>query len=166
MTSITEAQINERAEQIINAAMEKHGIADRAQVPQSAVDDAKQTAKEQLEHEANPFYQQYLEEKQRRELAESQLNALQTARTNTTAHAVAKVSTERVKAQMGADWYRLTDAQRLAAIGADPNTDRELLRKLFGRGAQSAFVVDFQKGQPQRYADLREAARAIGIYGA
>jgi hypothetical protein len=163
--SISETAISERTTAIINSTATRHGV-DPATFTTAQREDARNSAIEQLTHESSPFYQQYVEEKQRRELAESQLNALKTSRTNSNTQAAAKVSTQVVRARMGGDWFRLTDAQRLAAIGADPNTDRELLRKLFGRGAQSSFVVDFSKAQPQRYADLREAALAVGIYGA
>jgi hypothetical protein len=64
-------------------------------------------------------------------------------------------------------WFMCTADQRIQAVDVDPKSvDKVQLRALFGRGHSTADAVDFAKANPRRYAALREAAKAIGVYGA
>lgn len=78
-----------------------------------------------------------------------------------------QITAERVKALVGnAGLLKMSRAEKLASIGVDPNsvTD-ELLRRIFGRGADGAVGQDLMKSDPARYGLLKQAAIILNIYG-
>lgn len=170
---VTEAAITAATDKIIASTCAKHGI-QPSQLPDGAVDDARRAAREMLESDArnqsNEYYNLYLQEKQARETAEGTLKIVrenQTTTANTVDHRHS-VTAERARDLMGRNqWFTLTDSQKIQAVNVDPaSVDKVQLRALFGRGHNTADAVDFSKANPRRYAALREAAKAIGVYGA
>jgi hypothetical protein len=59
----------------------------------------------------------------------------------------------------------MTRAEKLAGIGVDPSTSDDLLRRIFGRGADGAVGNDLMKSSPARYRLLKEASLILDIYG-
>jgi hypothetical protein len=120
--------------------------------------------------ESNEYYHLYNQEKQAREAAETTLKAVRENRAvaSSTVDHRHSVTAERARDLMGRhQWFTLTDAQKIQAVDVDPaSVDKVQLRALFGRGHNTADAVDFSKANPRRYAALREAAKALGIYGA
>lgn len=166
---INQEQIESRARQIVEASCKKHN-APVETVSEAQWNDARSTAKMQLEERAelekNPYFRLYNEEKAAHAATKTQLDIVKTTRTSSGTTAKAAITVEVARAKMGDQWFLGTDNQRLQALGIDPNTiNREELRRLFGRGASSHDAVDYQRTNPQRYATLREAAKALSVYG-
>jgi hypothetical protein len=167
--AITEAAVNQAADRLIQASCQKHGIA-VADLPASAIEDARRTAREMVEsdqrNQQNEFFHLYNKEKAARESAEAQLGAVRDGRT---ARADARTvdSMEQVRDRMGRPtWFQLSEAGKLTALGLDPSTvDKTQLRSLFGAKSDCAYAVDFQKVQPYRYRQLKQAALALNITG-
>lgn len=78
------------------------------------------------------------------------------------------MTVERAKALAGPDaWYRMSESQRLGAIGQDIATvDRDLLKRTFGRGADGRLGQDLFKTSALKYRLQKEAAIALGLYAA
>lgn len=166
---ISQEQIEARARQIVEQSCQKHN-APVENVSEAQWNDARQTAKLQLEERAelerNPYFNLYQQEKAAHEATRTQLEIVKTNRTSSGTNARAAVTVEQARGRMGNQWFLSTDAQKLQALGIDASTiNREELRRLFGRSASSHDAVDYQRTNPQRYATLREAAKALGIYG-
>jgi hypothetical protein len=171
--AVTDAAIDAETNRIIAATCVKHGI-QPSDLPPGAADDARRAAREMIESEArkdsNEYFHLYNQEKQARETAEATLKAVRENRNiaaNTADHRHT-VTAERARALMGNEqWFMCTADQRIQAVDVDPKSvDKVQLRALFGRGHSTADAVDFAKANPRRYAALREAAKAIGVYGA
>jgi hypothetical protein len=166
---ITESAVNEAAEKFIIATCQKHGLT-RDQLPAEAVEDARRIAREGLEsnqrNQNNEFYHLYTAQKAENEALKAQLGAV---RENREARSDKRTvdTMEQVRDRMGrATWFQLTEAQKLSALGLDPSTvDKNQLRTLFGAKSDGSYAVDFQKTNPYRYKQLREAALALNITG-
>lgn len=165
----TEAAITAATDKLIASACAKHNITPD-QLPQDSIDYARRTAREMVESEAvkeqNEYYHLYNQEKAAREAAETALKAV---RENRTARADTRTvdTMEQVRERVGrAAWFQLSEAGKLAALGLDPATiDKPQLRKLFGRHSDGVFAVDYQKVQPYKYKQLKQAALALNITG-
>lgn len=78
-----------------------------------------------------------------------------------------KVKTfEQARAQCGETrWnHKMTHAQRLVALGQDPNQDVGYLRQVWGKGADPRLSQDLFKANPFKYRATKEAAKALNIY--
>jgi hypothetical protein len=177
VNSTTEVQIDEVAvaaetERLLKVAAERNGI---------PVDDLRvqynQTAREQavknLEEESKrgtSFKSLYEAERQRRELAETQLGAVRDQRSKSaTTGPNPHVLITRAKASVGEHIWnqKFTDSQKLAAVGIAPESvDLKEAQRVFGRGAKSQLGIDLSKASPERYRTLKLAALATGKYGA
>lgn len=169
----TEAAITAAVDQIIARTAAKHGISP-ADLPQGAIADARRAATEMVAHDAqlanDPYRALYEQEKAAHALTAATLGAVKENRTvaaNNIDHRHT-VTAERARELMGrAQWFTLTEAQKIAAVDVDPKSvDKDQVRLLFGKGASSLAAVDFQRANPKRYAALREVAKALNIYGA
>lgn len=165
----TDRAIREAADKLIQASCQKHGISPD-QLPPDAIEDARRTAKEMIESDqrkqSNEYYHLYEQQRAENEALKAQLGAVRenkTARTDTR-----RVdSMEMVRDRMGrAQWFQLSEAQKLTSLGLDPQTvDKQQLRSLFGAKSDGSYAVDFQKTNPFRYRQLREAALALNVTG-
>jgi hypothetical protein len=73
---------------------------------------------------------------------------------------------DQTRAQVGEmRWFKMSEAERLQAMNQDPNQDRGLLLKLWGKGADPRFSQDLFKTNPKKYRETREAARALDVFG-
>jgi hypothetical protein len=168
-STVSTEQIEARARQIVEQSCQKHHKPVET-VSEAQWADARRAAAEQLEERAqleqNPYFRLYTEEKAAHAATRTQLEIVKTNRSNSATSAKAAISVEQARGRMGNQWFLSTDAQKLQALGIDPNSiNREELRRLFGRNASSHDAVDHQRSNPQRHATLREAAKALGIYG-
>jgi hypothetical protein len=169
LPTISEEAVTREAEKFIQAAILKHGIS-RESLPQDAVDDARRVAREGLEsnqrNQSNEYFHLY--EAQKAELAALR-NQLGSVRDNRVAasdmRSVDRMET--VRARLGElAWAQLTMNGRLQAQGIDPQSaDPQLLRRLFGRDTETGFAVDYEKSNPFKYKQLREAAKTLNITG-
>ncbi len=165
----TEAAVNAATDNLIQAACSKHGIT-LAQLPPEAIEDARRTAREMVEsnqrNQQNEFFHLYQQQKAETEALKAQLGAV---RENRTAKADTRTvdSMEQVRDRMGrATWFQLPESGKLTALGLDPSTvDKTQLRALFGRHTDTSLAVDFQKTNPYRYRQLKQAALALNITG-
>ena len=78
------------------------------------------------------------------------------------------ITAARFKASISpVDFLKLSRDQKLLGIGLDPaGVDDGYVRRVFGRGADSALGVELMKTSPLRYRQLKEAAEVLGLYGA
>lgn len=78
------------------------------------------------------------------------------------------ITADRARAMVGAlAWQKMTRDERLISVGVDPKSvTNEGLRKIFGRGNDGSIGQDLMKTSPSRYSALKEAALAVGVYGA
>lgn len=165
-----EVAIKAAANQMIAAAAQKGGYT-IDQIPQEAKDDALAFARASFADEAkkqnDPYYRMYIEEKQAHDLTKNQLGAMSQSRdaAATSATYKAPIKMEVARAQMGQQWFLCTDAQKVQAVGWTEPVDRDELHRLFGAGADSHYVVDYQRSNGARYARMREVAKALSIYG-
>jgi hypothetical protein len=77
------------------------------------------------------------------------------------------VTTQRLRAMVGdATFLGMSRTEKLVAIGVDPATPDDVLRRGWGRGNDGQFAQDLMKTDPRKYGLLREAAIALNIFGA
>jgi hypothetical protein len=78
------------------------------------------------------------------------------------------VPASRVKALLGPlALLKMTRDEKLQSLGVDPaSVTDDGLKKIFGRGNDGKMGGDLQKTSPARYAQLREAALLLNVYGA
>jgi hypothetical protein len=155
-------------EQLVNKT--ENTTPETATAQQLGIEPATTTEATVVNAEAGVWRELY--EQQGRELAELKQVAA-AARFNSALSTVDQnikpsMTVERAKALAGPDaWYRMTEAQRLAAIGQDINTvDRDLLKRTFGRGSDSRLGQDLFKTSALKYRLQKEAAICLGLYAA
>jgi hypothetical protein len=77
----------------------------------------------------------------------------------------AVITCERLRAMVGDLAYnQMPRASKIVALGGDPNTSDETLKKLFGRGNDGKLAADLQRSDPRSYATLREVALGLNLY--
>jgi hypothetical protein len=163
--SITPEQIEARARQIINANAAKHGI-DPDSCTTAQREDAKHAAIEQLEYESNPHVQALEAEREKTRLLEAQLAALRSRGPVAPPSGKAPFNAAQVRGRLGASFYQMSQSQKILAAGVDPSTvNVHELKKLFGRGADTAMALDRSRQNPSDYARLRELARLLDLDG-
>jgi hypothetical protein len=124
-----EAVIKNAATALISAAAAKAGIP-VSQVPQSAVDDAFGFARSNFESEerkqSNEYYHLYQQQKADNEALKAQLGAVRENKAATVDNRIVP-TVEQVREGMGrAQWYQLSEGQKLTALGIDPaSIDKE-----------------------------------------
>lgn len=167
MTTISEIAIAERATKIINATALKHKV-DPATFTPAQIEDAKQSARQELELESNPHYMALQQANEKNKQLEAQLSALQSRGPVAPPSGKAPFIAEQVRGRIGnATWFTLSNDAKIRAAGEDPtNVSIPELKKLFGRGADTAKALDYSKQNPSDYARKRELARLLDVYGA
>jgi hypothetical protein len=166
MTTITEASINERAQQIINATARKHNV-DPSTFTSAQRDDAKQTAREQLEYENDPHVQALQASQEENRQLKAQIEALRSRGPLAPPSGKARFNADQVRGRLGAAFYGMSQTQKIAAAGEDPGTvNTTELKRLFGRGCDTEAALDYSRQNPADYARRRELARLLDLYGA
>ena len=176
MSTITpelEAKINSRVDSLITAALKKSGLT-REQLPQSAVNDAQRTATAQVEREVaeqeNPYFREAQELREKNRLLEMQLSASRDSRPASPQGPGTNVNLtiDRAVAKVGlVNWRVMTDAQRLACVGVNPNevdaaTKTEICA-LFGSQSDSARAADLMKVDRAKYQRLKLIGRVLNM---
>jgi hypothetical protein len=173
VVTIDETAVKAEAQRILANLASKHNrTVDSfdAEVADRAVEQARTNLEQAAKDESNPYKKLYEAERQQREIVE---NTLQSIRTQGQKHSTSvggpPVNAEQAKARAGAfQWnHKLTDSQKVAALGVDPSTvNLAEAKKIFGRGSDPKLGSDLMKSDPVKYRTLREVARAVGSYGA
>jgi hypothetical protein len=168
-TTVLEAE----TERLIQKAAERNGLsADviREQVKEEAIAQARKNLEQSARNDGNAWKRMYEAERQQRETLESTLQSIRTQGVKSSTSAGGPpISAEQARARAGAfQWnHKLTDAQKIAALGIPPDSvSVKEAARLFGRGADTKLVNDLHKADPARYRILREVAKATGVYGA
>jgi hypothetical protein len=125
---------------------------------------------EQSAEQPNPtinYQELYAQERQRREDLEATLVAARIQPAQAAPGADIKPKTfEQARAQVGlARWHRMSNSDKLVALGQDPAQDLGFVRQLWGRGADPRLSADLFKSNPLAYRRTRECAHALGIFG-
>lgn len=77
------------------------------------------------------------------------------------------VTVARLRATLGdAVFHGMSRFEKLTSLGAPTDVSDDTLRKGWGRGNDGRFASDLMKTNPRQYGLLKEAAIALGIYGA
>jgi hypothetical protein len=170
--SIDESAIRAESQRILSNLASKHNRSIDsfdAEIVDRAVGQAKINLEQAAKDESNVYKRLYEQERQQREVAE---NTLQSIRTQGVKHSSPAggppVSAEQARARAGAfEWnHKLTDTQKIAALGVDPSTvNLAEAKKIFGRGANAQLGVALHKADPAKYKVLREVSMAVGSYG-
>lgn len=165
MSPITEIQIAERAERIVNATAAKHGVApDTFTATQR--EDARQAARAELEYESDPHVQALQAANEENRQLKAQLAALQTRGAVSAPSGKAPFNAEIVRGRLGSAFYGMSNNQKIAAAGEDPSrVDLVELKRLFGRGADTQSALDYSRQNGADYARKRELAKLLDIYG-
>ena len=125
-------------------------------------------AVEKASAENGLFERLYKAERQQRQVAEQQLEAIRTQGVKHSSPAGGPpVSAAQAQARSGAlQWnHRMSDDQKIAALGIPPDSvSVKEAAKIFGRGADAKLASDLHKSDPTRYRFLREVAKATGVY--
>lgn len=165
MSTISEAQINQRAQEIINSTAAKYGI-DSATFTTAQREDARNAAKEQLEYESNPHVQALQASQEEVRQLKAQLDALQQRGPVSVPSGKAPFNNDVIRGRLGSTFYTLSQNQKIAAAGIDPSTvNAQELKKLFGRGCDAKAALDYSRQNPGDYAKKRELAKLLDIYG-
>ena len=165
MTQISEAAIAARAEQIIAANAANYKM-DPASFTTAQIEDARQTAREQLEHESDPRVIALEAEREKTRLLEAQLAALRSRGPVAPPSGKAPFNAAQVRARLGPAFYQMSQSQKIAAAGEDPSTVNVAeLKKLFGRGANTEYALDYSRASASDYAKKRELARLLDLDG-
>lgn len=166
MSTITEHQITERANQIINSTAAKHGV-DPASFTTGQREDARNSAREQLELESNPHYMALQQANEKNRQLEAQIAALSSRGPVSAPSATAPFNAAQVRGRLGSTFYSLSNSQKISAAGVDPaSVNIAELKKLFGRGSDSKAALDYSRQAPSDYSKKRELAKLLDIYGA
>jgi len=175
----TSAAVEKETQRILASNAERHGkrVSDftLAQV-EDARTAARQTVERQQALESNPLYASLEATRQKNAELEAQLAAVRAGQqTRSQQDAFSRESSGRItdaartQARLGNEWYLMTQAQKFAAVGIDPQTvtpeTKEHARRIFGRGADTAAAVDLSRANPGRYKQLKEVAQITGVYG-
>jgi hypothetical protein len=162
---VTEQQINERAQQIIDANAARYGV-DPNSFTSSQREDAKRTAAEQLQYESNPHVQALQASQEENRQLKAQLEALRSRGPVAPPSGKAPFNAAQVRGRLGASFYQMSQSQRIVAAGQDPTSvNVHELKKLFGRGADTAAALDYSRQAPSDYARKRELARLLDLDG-
>jgi hypothetical protein len=169
---IDEVAVAAETERLLKVAAERNGTTYEAvkEHYEAAAREQALKAVQNAAAENGLFERLYKAERQQRQVAEQQLEAIRTQGVKHNSPAGGPpVSAEQAKARAGAhQWlHKMTDAQKIAALGVDPSTvNPKEAAKLFGRGADTKLATDLHKADPAKYRVLREVAIALGSYGA
>jgi len=167
MSAITEAQINERTQAIINKNAENSGLH-----PDNFTDaqrqDARNFAIEQLKYENDPKVQALQAANEEIRQLRAQNEALRSRGPVAAPAGRAPFVAEQIRGRIGnATWFTLSNDAKIRAAGEDPaNVSIPELKNLFGRGADTAKALDYSRQNPSDYAKKRELARLLDVYGA
>jgi hypothetical protein len=166
MSNYTEAQINERTNQIIAKNAAEHKV-DPSSFTPSQREDARNFAREQLTLETNPHYMALQTSREENRQLQAQLDALRSRGPQSAPAGKAHFVAEQVRGRIGnATWFTLSNDAKIRAAGEDPaNVSIPELKKLFGRGCDTAKALDYSKQNPSDYARKRELARLLDVYG-
>ncbi len=164
--SITDMQITERAEQIINANAAKYKV-DPSTFTAAQRQDARDAAKAQLEYESDPKVQALSAANEEIRQLKAQLEAARSRGPASAPAGRAPFVAEQIRGRIGnATWFTLSNDAKIRAAGEDPaNVSIPELKKLFGRGADTAKALDYSKQNPSDYAKKRELAKLLDLYG-
>ena len=166
------AAIEKATARIIAQTCEKHQI-HPSQLPQGAVDDARRTARDAYQREearkANPMYMELEQEREKSRLLTMQLEAVKESRVNVGNDRHPAVTVDVARAKLGPlDWsHRMTDAQRLQAIGVNPvevtAETKQTILDIFGPKSDHRRASDLMKSDSFRYRTLKEIGRALNM---
>jgi hypothetical protein len=171
--AIDDTAIRAESARILSHLATKHNRSVDSFEPE-IVDRAVEQARANLERSAadasNSYKLLYEREREQRELAESTLASIRTQGIKHGGGGTggAPVSAAQAKARAGEHaWnHRLTDAQKIAALGVPPESvNVNEARKVFGRGADPKLGSDLHKSDPVKYRTLKQVALAVGSYG-
>lgn len=167
MSTLTEAQINERTQFIINKNAQNSGL-HPDDFTEAQRQDARNFAIEQLEYENDPKVQALQAANEEIRQLRAQNEALKSRGPASAPAGRAPFVAEQVRGRIGnATWFTLSYDAKIRAAGEDPsNVNLTELRKLFGRGADTAKALDYSKQNPTDYAKKRELAKLLDLYGA
>ena len=167
-----DAAIDRETTRIINATCEKHQI-HPSQLPPGAVEDAKRAGRDMIlrdeARKANPLYSELEQEREKGRLLEMQLEAVKQSRVNVGNDRRPAVTVDVARAKLGElEWvHRMTDAQRLQAIGVNPvevtAETRQTILEIFGPKSDHHRASDLMKADSLRYRTLKEIGRALKI---
>jgi hypothetical protein len=142
----------------------------REQVKEEAIAQARKNLEQSAADANNPYKAMYEREREQREIVENTLQSIRAqGQKSSTSAGGPPVSAAQAQARAGAhEWnHRLTDSQKIAALGVDPSTvNLAAAKKIFGRGADAKLGIDLMKSDPSRYKVLKQVALATGRYGA
>lgn len=164
------AAIDAETTRIINATCEKHQI-HPSQLPEGAADDARRAARDMILREearkANPLYSELEQEREKGRLLQLQLDAVKQSRVNVGNDRRPAVTVAVARAKLGElEWvHRMTDAQRLQAIGVNPvevtAETKQTILEIFGPHSDHRRASDLMKADSFRYRTLKEIGRAL-----
>jgi len=172
--SIDQNAIKQVAERSIQRTMDSHGITDRSQLKdeaiQSAYKHAEETLRAEAEREADPGYQQRKALEEENRLLRMQNEALRNSRPASGTSSGSTVADADIMAQkLGpAVWnHKLDGNGRLQAIGIDPaiNTAgfRAEVKEYFGPGSSSMKAAELARVNLARYKLLKNAGKCLRI---
>jgi hypothetical protein len=165
MSTFTETQLNERTNQIIAKNAAEHKV-DPSSFTTAQREDARNFAREQLTLETNPHYMALQTSREENRQLQAQLAALQSRGPIAPPAGRAPFNEAQVRGRLGATFYGLSNAQKIAAAGENPNdVNLSELRKLFGRGCDTKAALDYSRQNPSDYARKRELSKLLDIYG-
>ena len=166
----TVAAIDAETTRIITATCEKHQI-HPSQLPAGAADDARRAARDMIlrdeARKANPLYTELEQEREKGRLLQMQLDAVKQSRVNAGNDRQPAVSVDVARAKLGElEWsHRMTDAQRLQAIGVNPAEvtpeTRQTIMEIFGPHSDHHRASDLMKADAFRYRTLKNIGRCL-----
>lgn len=166
MPNYNEAQISERAQQIISANAAKHNV-DPASFTSAQREDARNIAIQQLEFETDPRVIALQASQEENRQLKAQNEALRSRGPVAPPSGQAPFNAAQVRGRLGNTFFTLSNNQKISAAGVDPaSVNVEELRRLFGRGADCKKALDYSRQNPSDYAKKREIARLLDLYGA
>jgi hypothetical protein len=75
------------------------------------------------------------------------------------------ITADRLRAMVGdLAYHKMPRHDKVVALGGDPTTSDEVLKKAFGRGNDGVFANDLHRSDPRKYALYRELAIGLGLY--